>query len=131
MRSRIVIGALLRFLRAIQPRWNLGALAPARHTAFINKGGTMRLSEVSTRGLVAAGLFLGSMLSGATADDGVAGEIAAQIRAQGQPCNTAETATRDAAQLRPDEAVWTVKCENATYRVRLIPDMAAKIERVD
>ena len=27
----------------------------------------------------------------------------------------------------PDEAVWLLKCENHSYQVRLIPDMAAKV----
>jgi hypothetical protein len=32
---------------------------------------------------------------------------------------------------RPDEAAWILKCENSSYRVRLIPDMAAKVELLD
>ena len=30
-----------------------------------------------------------------------------------------------------DDAVWILKCGNASYSVRLIPDMAAKVERLD
>jgi hypothetical protein len=29
---------------------------------------------------------------------------------------------------RPDEAVWILTCEGATYRVRLDPDIAAKVD---
>ena len=30
----------------------------------------------------------------------------------------------------PNGRVWVLECDNATYRVRLIPDMAAQIERL-
>jgi len=30
----------------------------------------------------------------------------------------------------PDEPLWILNCANATYRVRLIPDVAARIERL-
>ena len=52
--------------------------------------------------------------------------IAAQIRDQGYACDKALSAKRDGE--RSDDAVWILKCPNATYRVELIPDMAAKVE---
>jgi hypothetical protein len=55
--------------------------------------------------------------------------IAGQIRDQGYSCDKALSAERDGE--RSDNAVWILKCQNATYRVRLIPDMAAKVERLD
>jgi len=54
--------------------------------------------------------------------------IAAQIRDQGYACEKAISAKRDGE--RSDDAVWILKCQNATYRVRLIPDMAAKVEQL-
>jgi hypothetical protein len=57
--------------------------------------------------------------------------IAVQVRKQGHSCNKPLSAKRDVAPSKPGEAVWVLKCENATYRVRLIPDMAASIERLD
>jgi hypothetical protein len=57
--------------------------------------------------------------------------IAVQIRDQGYACDRALSAKRDEKLSKPNEAVWILKCENATYRVRLIPDMAAKVERLD
>ncbi len=57
--------------------------------------------------------------------------IADQIRRQGYPCGTPLSAERDLERSKPDEAAWVLKCDNATYRVRLIPDMAAKVERLD
>ena len=56
--------------------------------------------------------------------------IAAQIRAQGYRCDVPVGAERDPALSRQDEAVWILKCQNATYRVRLIPDMAARVEQL-
>ena len=55
--------------------------------------------------------------------------IAAQIRDQGYACDKAVSAKRDGERL--DDAVWILKCQNATYRVRLVPDMAAHVERLD
>jgi hypothetical protein len=57
--------------------------------------------------------------------------IAVQIRDQGYACGKAVSAKRDEKLSRPDEAAWILKCDNATYRVRLIPDMAAKVERLE
>ncbi len=57
--------------------------------------------------------------------------IAAQIRDQGFSCDKALSAERDRERSTPDEAVWILKCENATYRVRLIPDQAADVKRLD
>ena len=57
--------------------------------------------------------------------------IADQIRKQGYSCNKALSAERDRERSKPDEAVWVLKCDAATYRVRLVPDMAAKVERID
>ena len=57
--------------------------------------------------------------------------IADQIRRQGYACGNPLSAERDLDRSKPDEAAWVLKCDNATYRVRLIPDMAAVVERVD
>jgi hypothetical protein len=58
-------------------------------------------------------------------------DIAAQIRAQGYACDQPQSATRDAQASKPDEEVWLLRCEGASYRVRLIPDMAAQVERIN
>ena len=63
------------------------------------------------------------------ADEMPAEIIAVQIREQGYACDKALSARREHPEL--DDAVWILKCDNASYRVRLIPDMAAKVERVD
>src|SRR5262245_5639507 len=57
--------------------------------------------------------------------------LAAQLRDQGYACDQVQSAERDVQASTPDEAVWIVRCENAKYRMRLVPDMAAKVERLD
>jgi hypothetical protein len=57
--------------------------------------------------------------------------VADQIRAQGYKCDSPQSAKQDAQASRPDEAVWILQCESGSYRVRLIPDMAAKVEKLD
>ena len=57
--------------------------------------------------------------------------IAAQIRDQGYKCDSPQSADQDMQSSKPDEAVWIIRCEDATYRVRLVPDMAAAVERID
>jgi len=56
--------------------------------------------------------------------------IATQIRSQGFSCNQPMTAERDRLASIPDEGVWLLQCEDGSYRVRLIPHMAAKVERI-
>ncbi len=80
-------------------------------------------------GLTRAGFEAGS---GARAQEMPAAEIIAdQVRDQGYACNEALTVERDPTYSRPDEPVWILACDNATYRVRLVPDMAADVERLD
>ena len=57
-------------------------------------------------------------------------DIADQVRLQGYQCDGQVTAQRDPKQSRPDEQAWILNCSNATYRVRLVPDMAAQIEKL-
>jgi hypothetical protein len=53
--------------------------------------------------------------------------IAAHIRMQGFACHKPVSAERDRAASRPNEAVWLLKCKDYSYRVRLIPNMAADV----
>lgn len=79
---------------------------------------------------VLAGLALAVPLDSAVAQDGAAGDLAAQARAQGHRCDAPVSAQRDAALSKPDQAVWVLKCANAGYRLRLIPDKAASVEPI-
>ena len=42
-----------------------------------------------------------------------------------------QSAIQDMQAWEQDEDVWLLQCEDASYRVRLIVDMAAKVERID
>jgi hypothetical protein len=57
--------------------------------------------------------------------------LADQLRSQGYPCARALSSQRDGDKSSRDESVWILKCTDGTYRVRLIPDMAAKVEKID
>lgn len=56
--------------------------------------------------------------------------IAVHIRNQGFKCDQATSAERETAASKPNETVWILTCEDARYRVRLIPDMKAQVERL-
>jgi hypothetical protein len=53
--------------------------------------------------------------------------IAAKIRMQGFACHKPVSAERDRAASKPNEAVWLLKCQDYSYRVRLVPNMAADV----
>lgn len=60
-----------------------------------------------------------------------ADDVAAQIRAQGYACANPVTAERDIGRSRPDAPVWILRCQNASYSVRLHPDMAAEVSPIE
>ena len=60
-----------------------------------------------------------------------AGILAVRLRQQGYRCDEPTRAKPDAAQSRADERAWVVRCANASYRMRLIPDLDAVIEPLD
>jgi hypothetical protein len=65
------------------------------------------------------------------ADDEVPPDIiAVQIRKQGYECNNPSKARRDPEASKPDLPVWILTCENASYRVRLVGNMADHIEKL-
>ena len=57
--------------------------------------------------------------------------IATKIRGQGYACESPQSAERGATASTANEVVWTLRCQNASYRVTLIPNMAAKVETVE
>ncbi|ADJ24354.1 hypothetical protein Hden_2558 [Hyphomicrobium denitrificans ATCC 51888] len=78
--------------------------------------------------------FAVAAFSGATmclpGDEPTPDLLASQARDQGFACSQAKSAEREVKASRPNEAVWILKCENDTYRMIVIPDMAAKIEKL-
>ncbi len=53
--------------------------------------------------------------------------IAAQLHRQGVSCTAPRGAVRDTAASAAHESVWTMRCDEALYRVRLIPRRRAEI----
>jgi len=78
----------------------------------------------------AAALAVTLVSASSLADDEAAKVTADKVRAQGFPCAEPVSAQRDPAASKPDEEVWILECHDARYRVRLIQDMPAKIERL-
>jgi hypothetical protein len=65
------------------------------------------------------------------ADDEIPADIiAVQVRKQGYTCCKAQSAKRDPAASQPDLPVWILTCDNATYRVRLVGNMADRVEQL-
>ena len=87
--------------------------------------------RVWTEVAVAAGISLAPLLVAVPARSETPGNIiAAQIRRQGYPCRRPLVATRNRQASKPNETVWVLTCTNATYRVRLVPDLAAQVIRL-
>ena len=57
--------------------------------------------------------------------------VTAQLRRQGVPCTSPQPAVREQKESAPNATVWIVRCNEAAYRVTLVPDLAAKVERID
>ena len=55
--------------------------------------------------------------------------IAVQIRKQGYDCVNPTSAVR-AGETPLDDARWILHCEGVSYRVTLVPNMAAKVEKL-
>ena len=98
----------------------------------------MRLLALSTVAALGGALALNAADSALSTDaeaqeqeESAANIIAVQLRRQGFACGKAKNAERDIAASRPDMAVWTLNCDNASYRVQLVPNMAAKVEKLD
>jgi len=92
-----------------------------------------RSPALSWKELGSAGVALGVALAGMPCLSDAqtpADDVAAQIRIQGYRCDEPVTAMRDVKLSRPDLAVWILKCRNASYRVRLVPDMAAHVTKL-
>lgn len=84
--------------------------------------------------LTATAIFCASLAGAAqgTEVEDIAKEIIAnQIRKQGFACTMAVKADPDPAHTRPDLKAWILTCSDAVYRVILVPDRAARVERIN
>jgi hypothetical protein len=96
----------------------------------------MRLLALSAVGALGGALALNAVETTLSQEaqaqnESAASVIAVQIRKQGFACEKAQGAEKDAKADRPDSPVWILDCGNASYRVRLVPNMAAKVEKLD
>ncbi len=96
----------------------------------------MRLLALSAIGALGGALALNATvatlsLEAQAQNESAASIIAVQIRKQGFTCDNPQSADRDSTSPSPDTPVWRLNCGNAIYRVELVPNMAAKVERVD
>ena len=66
-----------------------------------------------------------------SADEPTPDLLASQIRDQGFTCDKPKSATHEAKQSKPNEEVWILTCENDTYRMTVVPDLAAKVEKIN
>lgn len=66
-----------------------------------------------------------------SADEPTMDLLASQIRDQGFKCDTPKSAQNEAKQSKPNETVWILTCEHDTYRMTVVPDLAAKVEKLD
>ena len=61
--------------------------------------------------------------------------IVSRLRTQGFPCEKPLDADLRRSESEPNRATWIVRCENAAqevvYRAELVPNVAAKIERIE
>ena len=119
----------------------MGMIEMAAATIWRAKAGHAQTGRVKRWPARAAGL-LAAMLclfptrgvaQAATDADGtaaLAAIIADQIREQGFACDKALQANLDPALSRPGEPVWILVCSNATYRVTVRADRAARVELI-
>jgi hypothetical protein len=94
----------------------------------------MKLKRSKARFRIAAALFLSLCGSAWSQNASVVTPpevLADQLRTQGYPCDRVLSAVQDIGASKSDEAVWVLRCTNANYRVRLIPDLAAIVQKVD
>jgi hypothetical protein len=73
---------------------------------------------------------LSSRMKNMHADD-AAKVIAAQLRRQGVACTFPRHAHRNSENSAANQVVWTLRCDEASYRVRLIPHIGARVMTVE
>lgn len=73
---------------------------------------------------------VGNVATNASAAGQAATDLAAQVRTQGFTCDKPQGAEKNNSASRPNEEVWILTCENGSYRMTVVPDMAAKIEKL-
>jgi len=86
-----------------------------------------RIGQIAALALV----FSATAVVGVGAQETAKELLAIQIRDQGQRCDTPVSAKRDAKHSKADVSVWVLRCEHRSYRMTLMPDMAARVQRLN
>jgi hypothetical protein len=83
----------------------------------------------SHRNFLASALVLAQMhpAIGSTVPSAGATVLAAQLRRQGVVCSAPKNAILDIKASIPHVSVWTLDCNEASYRITLVPKMRAQI----
>ena len=102
--------------------------ASSSDAGFAGAGMTFRLVQRRVICIAAVAVAAALLTTPSIAQENPAEIIAAHIRQQGFACENALDAQRDHKASKPNETVWTLRCNNGTYRVRLVPNMAAGVE---
>mgnify|MGYP000855843016 FL=1 len=84
-------------------------------------------NAVSRSLILVVGLVAASLPAGAQEDPAI--DVAAQVREQGYLCSDPVSARQEG--VDDTDIVWVLTCGNSTYRVRLVPDQAAKVEQIN
>ena len=74
-------------------------------------------------------LSFSAALSAAAGEARTAEIVANQIRKQGYACDAPLSADRDKEHPN-DRGGWILKCDGVTYHVHLVPNRAAKVQKV-
>ena len=56
--------------------------------------------------------------------------VAGRVRSQGYTCKSPNSVERIDAESMPNEPVYVLKCHGMSYRVRLVPDQAARVSEI-
>lgn len=88
-----------------------------------------RISMLAVSSLVAMTQFYAAVTLAAESETAPS-IITAQLRRQGFVC-TPQEVVRDARRSVAHETVWAVRCNEASYRVRLIPHLGARVTRLE
>lgn len=91
----------------------------------------MRNSIVFTASAVIVGLVSTSALAAESGLEPPMDLLATQLRDQGFACDHPDNAHLDQDASKPNAKVWVVECKGVHYRMTVVPDLAAKIEKLD
>ena len=90
----------------------------------------MSFTQMRAIGVITAQVLIATMAQSASAQETDKGLLAIQARAQGYRCDKPVSAKRDEKNSGPDVSVWILRCEHNSYRMRLAPDMAVRVQRL-